>query len=171
MRLTRHTDYALRMLMFLGIAGGRRASIHDIAGCYGISENHLMKVAHGLGRLGFIETIRGRNGGLRLARPPGEIRIGDVVRRTEEDLSLVECFGAANACRITQSCALRGMLGEALAAFLSVLDRYTLQDLLRPRARLAVQLGLSGPAWNGVGAARGGRAGKNALAPPARLPD
>ena len=69
------------------------------------------------------------------------------MRRTEEDLSLVECFGAANACRITESCVLRGMLGEALTAFLSVLDRYTLQDLLRPRARLAVQLGLSRPAW------------------------
>ena len=145
MRLTRHTDYALRMLMFLGTAQGRLVSIHDIARCYGVSENHLMKVAHRLGLLGFIETVRGRNGGLRLAKPPDKIRIGDVVRRTEEDLSLVECFGATNACRITESCRLRGMLGEALRAFLSVLDRYTLQDLLRTRVGLAAELGLTRP--------------------------
>jgi Rrf2 family nitric oxide-sensitive transcriptional repressor len=145
MRLTTHTDYALRMLMFLGLTEGRRASIRDIAHCYGISENHLMKVAHRLGMLGFIETIRGRNGGLRLARSPDRIGIGEVVRRTEEDLALVECFGTANSCRIAGGCALRGVLDEALGAFLSVLDRYTLQDLLRPRARLALDLGLPRP--------------------------
>ncbi|HEX6979055.1 MAG TPA: Rrf2 family transcriptional regulator [Alphaproteobacteria bacterium] len=150
MRLTRYTDYALRTLMFLGLAEGRLSSIRDIAERYGISENHLMKVVHQLGLLGFIETIRGRNGGLRLARPPGQIRLGDVVRRTEEDLELVECFGPATECRITESCVLRGILGEALAAFLAVLDRYTLQDLLRPRNMLAAQLGLADTSRKGM---------------------
>ncbi len=156
MRLTRYTDYALRTLMFLGLADGRLSSIRDIAERYGISENHLMKVVHRLGLLGYVETIRGRNGGLRLARPPGEIRLGDVVRQTEEDLALVECFGPAIACRITESCRLRGILDEALSAFLAVLDRYTLQDLLRPRNLLAAQLGLAVAARKGMarGAAR-----------------
>ena len=142
MRLTRYTDYALRMLIYLGVAGDGLSSIHDIAECYAISENHLMKVAHQLGLLGFIETVRGRNGGLRLARRPHEIRIGDLVRQTEEDLALVECFGPANSCRISGSCVLRGVLGDALAAFLAVLDRYTLQDLLRPGDALALDLDL-----------------------------
>jgi Rrf2 family nitric oxide-sensitive transcriptional repressor len=142
MRLTRYTDYALRTLIFLGLAERRLSSIRDIAHGYGISENHLMKVAHQLGVLGFIETVRGRNGGLRLARPPGDIRIGDVVRLTEEDLVLLECFGGDNTCRITENCVLRRAVGEALSAFLSILDRYSLQDLLSPGAKLADPLGL-----------------------------
>jgi Rrf2 family transcriptional regulator, nitric oxide-sensitive transcriptional repressor len=143
MRLTRYSDYALRVLMFLGVAPNGLTSIHEIAESYGISENHLMKVAHQLGLAGYIETVRGRNGGLRLARKPSEIGIGEVIRSTEEDLALVECFGPSNACPITSSCVLRGVVGEALAAFLAVLDRYTLADLLRPRNALADQLGLS----------------------------
>ncbi|KMO33784.1 Rrf2 family transcriptional regulator [Methylobacterium tarhaniae] len=129
MRLTRYTDYALRTLLYLGANEPRQGSIAEIARAYGISENHLTKVVHQLGRLGLVRTIRGRGGGLRLARPPGEIVVGAVVRQTEEDLALVECFGSG-ACAITPACRLRHALGEALAAFLAVLDRYTLADLL-----------------------------------------
>lgn len=129
MRLTRYTDYALRTLIYVGLNEPRQSSIAEIARAYGISENHLTKVVHQLGRLGFVRTTRGRGGGLRLARPAAEIGVGAVVRLTEEDLALVECFGSGN-CVITAPCRLRGVLGEALAAFLAVLDRYTLADLL-----------------------------------------
>lgn len=129
MRLTRYTDYALRTLIYVGLHEPEQSSIAAIARAYGISENHLTKVVHQLGRLGLIRTIRGRGGGLRLAKPPGEIVVGAVVRQTEDDLALVECFGGGG-CAITAPCRLRRVLGEALAAFLAVLDRYTLADLL-----------------------------------------
>jgi Rrf2 family nitric oxide-sensitive transcriptional repressor len=129
MRLTRYTDYSLRTLIYLGLSEPRQSSIAEIAHAYGISENHLTKVVHQLGRLGLIRTTRGRGGGLRLGKPPHEIVVGAVVRQTEEDLALVECF-ASGACAITAPCRLRRALGEALAAFLAVLDGYTLKDLL-----------------------------------------
>ena len=129
MRLTRYTDYSLRTLIYLGLSEPRQSSIAEIARAYGISENHLTKVVHQLGRLGLIRTTRGRGGGLRLGKPPSEIIVGAVVRQTEEDLALVECF-ASGACAITAPCRLRRALSEALAAFLAVLDGYTLQDLL-----------------------------------------
>lgn len=129
MRLTRYTDYSLRTLIYLGLSEPRQSSIGEIARAYGISENHLTKVVHQLGRLGLIRTTRGRGGGLRLGKPPSEIIVGAVVRQTEEDLALVECF-ASGACAITAPCRLRRALSEALAAFLAVLDGYTLQDLL-----------------------------------------
>ena len=129
MRLTRYTDYALRTLIYVGLHEPRQSSIAGIARAYGISESHLTKVVHQLGRLGLIHTTRGRGGGLRLAKPPAEIIVGAVVRQTEEDLALVECF-AGGACAITAPCRLRRALGEALAAFLAVLDGYTLADLL-----------------------------------------
>ncbi|AWN45149.1 Rrf2 family transcriptional regulator [Methylobacterium terrae] len=158
MRLTRYTDYALRTLLYLGAQDigahePRQSSIGEIARAYGISENHLTKVVHQLGRLGLVRTIRGRGGGLRLALPPGEIVVGAVVRQMEEDLTLVECFGAG-ACAITPACRLRVALGEALAAFLTVLDRYTLADLLAGGAApdLARLLGLPE-----AGAERAGR--------------
>jgi Rrf2 family nitric oxide-sensitive transcriptional repressor len=146
MRLTRYTDYALRTLLYLGANEPRQSSIGEIARAYGISENHLTKVVHQLGRLGLVRTIRGRGGGLRLALAPGEIVVGAVVRQTEEDLALVECFGGA-ACAITSACRLRQALGEALSAFLAVLDRYTLADLLAGGAApdLARLLGLPAP--------------------------
>jgi Rrf2 family transcriptional regulator, nitric oxide-sensitive transcriptional repressor len=145
MRLTVHTDYALRTLVYLGLHGERLGSIRAIAQAYDISENHLTKVVHRLGRGGFIATVRGRGGGIRLARPPAAIRIGDVVRRTEEDMALVECLGPANACRITPNCRLRGAVDEALRAFLAVLDGYTLADLLDAPEALAGRLGLAVP--------------------------
>lgn len=143
MRLTRFTDYSLRTLLYLGTLEPRLGSIAGVAGAYGISENHVVKVVHHLGRLGLVRTTRGRGGGLRLGRPATEIRIGDVVRATEEDLALVPCFAGA-ACAITPACRLKGVLGEALSAFLDVLDRHTLADLLMAGdgGDLAVLLGI-----------------------------
>lgn len=146
MRLTLYTDYALRTLMYLGLAEPAQASIAEISSAYGISENHLTKVVHHLGRVGLVKTTRGRGGGLRLAQPADRIIIGGVVRQTEEDLSLVECF-SDGICVITSSCRLQKVLKQALNAFLSVLDQYTLADLLvagkgRETARM---LGLSPP--------------------------
>ncbi|MHB0728488.1 Rrf2 family transcriptional regulator [Roseomonas mucosa] len=143
MRLTRFTDYSLRTLMFLCLRDGENSSIADIASAYAISEHHLTKVVHRLGQLGLVQTTRGRNGGLRLGRRPEEIGVGQVVRQTEEDLAIVECFGGG-CCPIAGVCELQRALAEALQAFLLVLDRYTLADLVGPRAAaLAGRLGLS----------------------------
>lgn len=143
MRLTRYTDYALRTLLYLGLHEPQQSSIAEIARAYGISESHLTKVVHQLGRLGLIRTSRGRGGGLRLGQRADEIVIGAVVRQTEDDLALVECF-AGGACAITAPCRLRRALGEALGAFLAVLDGYTLADLLGDEAgpEIAAILGL-----------------------------
>ena len=132
MRLTTFSDYAFRVLIYLGSTPGL-ATIADIANAYGISENHLMKVVHQLSRLGYIETVRGKGGGMRLARPPREIGVGEVLRATEDGFDLVECMGEGDCdCRIVRACVLKGALGEAVAAFLGTLDRYTLADLVRP---------------------------------------
>lgn len=144
MRLTLHSDYALRVLMYLGLRGGERASVEEIARAYGISAHHLTKVVQRLSRGGFVETLRGRGGGLRLARPPGEIRIGAVFRYTEEDLAIVDCFADPCACAIAGACGLQPLLNEALGAFLAVLDRATLADLIAlKRAAMARRLGLA----------------------------
>lgn len=138
MRLTYHADYALRLLMYAALREGELVQIQEVADAYGISKNHLMKVAFQLGRLGFLDTVRGRNGGLRLARPPEAIMIGDVVRKTEEDFTLVECFDSkSNTCVITGPCRLRGVLREALNAYLALLDRHSLADLVKPRSALS----------------------------------
>ena len=146
MRLTTHTDYALRMLMYLALKPGESSTIQEIADSYGISKNHLMKVAHNLGSAGWIETIRGRGGGLRLALPPEAIDLGAVVRTTEEDLGLVECFRPSdNCCAITPACRLKRIFGEALEAFLEVLSGYSLADLIRRPKALAEILELPAP--------------------------
>lgn len=134
MQLTRYSDYSLRALIYLGLNADRRCTIREIADAYGISDNHLMKVIHRLGREGYIATTRGRNGGLELAMPASEINLGTVFRATEGTLDLVECFssGEKNACPISGPCALTHILETALDAFLDVLDRHTLEDLLRP---------------------------------------
>lgn len=132
MRLTRYTDYAMRVLLYLGAQPDRVCSIGEIAKAYGISQNHLMKVAHDLGKAGYVEGVRGRSGGIRLARPADRINVGAVVRRTEEGFELVEC----GSCLIAPACGLTGVLAEALAAFMEVLDRYTLADLLKKRGKL-----------------------------------
>ncbi|MHA8045740.1 Rrf2 family transcriptional regulator [Roseomonas mucosa] len=145
MRLTRFTDYSLRTLMFLCLRDGENSSIAEIASAYAISEHHLTKVVHRLGQLGLVQTTRGRKGGLRLGRRPEEIGVGQVVRQTEEDLAIVECFGGG-CCPIAGVCELQRALAEALQAFLLVLDRYTLADLVRSRgAALAGRLGLPAP--------------------------
>lgn len=132
MRLTLHTDYALRTLMFLALEPGSPRTIEDIARRYGISRNHLMKVAQTLVQAGFVESLRGRGGGLRLAREPATLRLGDIVRATEDGFTIVECFDAGrNTCVVSSACGLRNPLQEALAAFLAVLDRYTIADLVK----------------------------------------
>ncbi len=141
MQLTRYSDYALRVLIYLAVEPERRATIDEIARSYGISKTHLMKVVHQLGLRGFVETLRGRGGGLRLARAPHEISVGEVVRATEENLALTECFDAAtSACVIESACGLRGVLDEALGAFLDVLDRYTLADLVARRRKPLLEI-------------------------------
>lgn len=143
MRLTAYTDYTLRTLMYLAVNPDRYATIAEIARSYHISENHLMKIVHQLGVAGDIETIRGRNGGIRLGKPAGDINLGTVVRRTEPDMDLVACFEDAQTCAIGGACVLRTALHQALRAFLAVLDRYTLADLTAPRQRLAGLLGIA----------------------------
>jgi Rrf2 family nitric oxide-sensitive transcriptional repressor len=141
MRLTVYTDFALRVLIYLGVHPQPMPTIGEIATSYGVSRNHLMKVAYELGRAGYIETVRGKGGGLRLARRAEEIGLGDVVRRTEPDFALVPCFEpVCAACAITPACRLRGALHKAQAAFLEVLDGYTLADLVENRAVLEPML-------------------------------
>lgn len=141
MRLTVYTDYSLRVLLYLGARGeGYQATIQEIADAYHISKNHLMKVTYDLGQHGFIETIRGRGGGIRLAADPQTLTIGEVVRKTEDDFYLVECFNPASSlCKISSECQLKHALNEALQAYLAVLDRYVLADFLHsPEALLAL---------------------------------
>lgn len=130
MRLSTFSDYSLRVLMYLGVHPDRLSTIAQIAAAHEISENHLMKVVHRLGCSGYIETVRGKGGGMRLARAAQEIVLGDVVRQTEGDFALAECFAADCACRIQAACRLHGILDEALSALFLVLDGYTLADLL-----------------------------------------
>ncbi len=137
MRLTVYTDFSLRVLIFLALRGRRLATTAEIAKAYGISKNHLMKVAYQLSLAGYVETVRGKGGGMRLARRPQDIVIGEVVRLTEPDMALVPCFAPDGAgCAILPSCALRAALSRAQDAFLSALDEHTLADLVRPRAAL-----------------------------------
>jgi Rrf2 family transcriptional regulator, nitric oxide-sensitive transcriptional repressor len=135
MRLTVFSDYTLRVLMYLALDRVRLATIPEIAAAYGISENHLMKVVHRLARAGIVESVRGKGGGIRLARAPDEIRLGQIVRASEGDAPIVECLsGDPQACRITSSCRLKGILIDAFDALYSSLDEHTLADLVeRPR--------------------------------------
>lgn len=145
MRLTVYTDYALRVLMYLALKEDRLATIAEIAESYDISRNHLMKVAHQLGVAGYVETVRGRGGGLRLAKPIAAIGLGEVVRYTEPDMAIVACLEPLDAsCVIRPCCVLRRALERARAAFTDVLDGYTLADLIQPRGRLVDLLGISG---------------------------
>jgi len=140
MRLTVHSDYALRVLMYLGARENRLATIQEIATVYGISENHLMKVVNKLAKHGFVQTLRGRGGGLRLGRSADSIILGKVLRVVEEDFQIVECFGESNMCRISQACRLRHALRRALDAFLAELDEWTLADILSNKNALLNEL-------------------------------
>nr|WP_312448231.1 Rrf2 family transcriptional regulator [Brevundimonas naejangsanensis] len=133
MRLTRYTDYAMRVLLYLGARPDRLCSIAEIAQAYDISQNHLMKVVSDLVNAGYLVSVRGRFGGVRLARPPADINVGAVVRHTEDGFDLVDC----GSCIIAPACGLTGALNQALAAFMKVLDGYTLESLLARRGEMA----------------------------------
>lgn len=141
MRLTTFSDYTLRVLMYLALDRERLATIPEIASAYEISENHLMKVVHQLAKIGLIESVRGKGGGIRLAREPAEIRLGDVVREAEGDAPIVECLsGESPACRIAPVCKLQGALVDGFAALYERLNRYTLRDLVSNDRKLLVAL-------------------------------
>ena len=147
MRMTQHTDYAIRMLIYLAGHPDRLCTVSDVAIAYRLSRNHLLKVALRLRRMGVITTMRGRSGGIRLAREPREINLGALVRWTEEDFSLVECMqGQGGACVISPVCRVKGMFQEALEAYLAVLDRYTLADAVVGEAGLRELLGMQATA-------------------------
>jgi Rrf2 family nitric oxide-sensitive transcriptional repressor len=147
MKLTLLTDYALRVLMYVGTKGDTLTTIHEVAGAFDISQAHLMKVVHRLGQRSYLETVRGKHGGMRLSRKPEAITVGAVVRAVEEDLAVIGCLGAEGFCRIQGGCVLKGALREATRAFLAVLDNYTLADLIAPRAKLAQALGIGAPGF------------------------
>lgn len=146
MRLTRYTDFSLRVLIHLALHEDRLCSIGEISRTYEISHNHLMKVANALSRDGFIETVRGRSGGMRLARSADQISVGEVVRRTEEGFELAECSG----CLLSPACGLSGVLVEGMNAMLAVFDSYTIADLLGDKAAIRRLMGRQAPL--GIGA-------------------
>lgn len=130
MRLTDYTDYTLRVLMFCAIRPERAITIAEIAQSHAVSKNHLMKIVNDLARQGILQTTRGRGGGLRLLKPAQDIRIGDVVRNSETDFRMVECFDAAsNSCNLSAHCKLKSVIGKALEAYLAELDSVTLADI------------------------------------------
>ncbi|MCB1372388.1 MAG: Rrf2 family transcriptional regulator [Rhodobacteraceae bacterium] len=142
MHLDKRTDYSLRVLMFLASNRGRLSTIAEIADRFDISQAHLTKVVHLLGRAGFVETLRGRSGGLRLAGDGTTIRVGDVVRRMEGDLAPVECLRASGGtCLIASCCRLKGALSRAMGAYLAVLDGVTIAELVEENGALALLLG------------------------------
>jgi Rrf2 family transcriptional regulator, nitric oxide-sensitive transcriptional repressor len=130
MRLTAFTDYALRVLLVLASRTDALVTISDIASAFDISHAHLMKVTHVLGKTGWVETVRGRNGGMRLAIDPRKLKLGEVVRTLEEDFALVECFGPNNRCVLSGGCGLEAALDLAMKNFFRELDRYSLADLV-----------------------------------------
>lgn len=152
MQLTRHTDYALRVLIHLAVTPAGRATIPEIADAHGLSRNHLMKVVHHLGQGGFLDTQRGRGGGFTLARAAEAIKLGEVIRYTEPAMDMADC----GSCAIRPACGLSGILRAATAAFLAVLDQHSLADAARDRARLAALIAaLPSPVIDDVSAACG----------------
>lgn len=148
MKLTTFSDYTLRVLMYLATERDRRATIPEIAAAYDISANHLMKVVHQLAKSGVVESVRGKGGGIRLARDPAAIRLGEVIRRSEGPAAIVECLSdPPGPCRIAPACRLIGVLEEGFAALYATLDRYTLDDLVaHPRPLQALLRNLDRPA-------------------------
>jgi Rrf2 family nitric oxide-sensitive transcriptional repressor len=143
MKLTRFTDYSLRVLIYLGLKDDGRVTIREISEAYGISRNHLMKVVSLLTRMGYLDARRGPGGGIALARPAEEINVASVVRDMEDDLNLVECFCKGGTCIIKPVCELKSILSQALNAYLETLEDYTLSDLLQPKAELSQVLGMT----------------------------
>jgi Rrf2 family nitric oxide-sensitive transcriptional repressor len=146
MKLTRFTDYSLRVLMHLGLQENTRITIREISESYGISRNHLMKVVSSLTRMGYLDARRGPGGGIALARPASEICLADVIIDMEDDLNMVECFCADGECIIAPVCELKCVLDQALTAYLDTLREYTLTDLLTPKKKLGRMLGISNQA-------------------------
>ncbi|CAB3769215.1 Rrf2 family transcriptional regulator [Burkholderia sp. MSh2] len=146
MRLTDYTDYSLRVMLYLAVRGEGLATIQEISDAYGISKNHLMKVVQQLGELGWVDTVRGRNGGLRIFPESLQLTVGQVVRATESDFALVGCFpsddGEARGCVIEPQCRLKGVLAAARDAFFAELDRHRLCELVEPAAPLMTLLGI-----------------------------
>ena len=132
MRLTTMSDYAMRLLMYVAQHPERLCTISEVARAYEISEAHLMKITHQLALAGWLETVRGKGGGMRLAAPPGDIGLGAVVRSIEPDFTIVECLTSDTACQLTGTCQLTGIVNGALQSFMNYLNRYTLADLLAP---------------------------------------
>lgn len=154
MQLTQYTDFGLRTLIALGLARPRKLTVAEISQSYGISRHHLVKVVARLAELGYVETLRGKGGGMRLAREPGSIRLGEVVRRLEAELGVVPCLqrGGGN-CAIVPSCRLKGILHAATERFIGELDANTLADVLQPRLPLARLLGIPVAVESSTGAA------------------
>lgn len=141
MKLTAQADYSLRVLSYVSLRPATPSTVPEIAAAYGLSHNHLSKVAQNLSKLGYLRATRGRNGGFLLAAPPEEINLGDLLRSVEPDLNLVECFDpGTDHCAISPACRLKGILRESMGAFLGVLDRYTLADLMANRQRMMTLL-------------------------------
>jgi Rrf2 family transcriptional regulator, nitric oxide-sensitive transcriptional repressor len=142
MRLTLYTDFAPRVLIQVGLNDGRLVTIKEIAQTFDISKAHLMKVVNDLSQKGYLDTVRGRNGGIRLMREPRDINIGQVVRDTENQLDVIGCLGRRGYCPLQRICVLRGVLRDAIEAFLAVLDTYTLADLIKPqKTMLSILMG------------------------------
>jgi Rrf2 family nitric oxide-sensitive transcriptional repressor len=133
MRLTQHTDYGLRLLMYVALKSGQRCTIREAAESFDISRNHLMKIANLLQHHGVLNAARGKGGGLQLAKPANTLRLGDLVQTLEPDLALAECLGESNQCVVTSQCLLTGVLSEALREFLRTLNQYTLEDICVPK--------------------------------------
>jgi Rrf2 family nitric oxide-sensitive transcriptional repressor len=145
MELSRFTDYALRVLMYAAVRESEKVTLGELTSAYRISHHHLVKIVHYLGKTGYLQNRRGRSGGIRLGRLPADIRVGEVVRRTETHFNLAECFDpVCDMCKLSPSCQLKGVFMEARDAFLGVLDRYTLQDLVSNPKPLMRLLGLNG---------------------------
>lgn len=143
MRLSAYSDYAVRVLMQTALRSPERTTVAEVAGTFGISRHHLVKVVHDLGRAGYLATQRGIGGGFTLARAPEEIRLGDIVRLGEESETVIDCREDGNrVCRLLPACRLKGVLDEAAAAFFAVVDRYTLADLVKQRSKMRIVLGI-----------------------------
>ncbi len=142
MQITQYTDYALRVLIYLGACPERRVTIKEVAETFDISRSHVMKIVNQLVTLGFVEGTRGKGGGLRLNRAPAAIGVGEVVRLMEPGFDLVDCFRAESSCLLSAGCRLKGALNTALQAFLAALDEVTLADLIVNQPRLRTMLGV-----------------------------
>ena len=131
MKLTQYSDLGLRLLMYLALRYGKAATIREVSVRFAVSKNHMVKISHQLTKSGLVESTRGRNGGVRLARPPENISVEEALYATEDNFDLVECFGANNRCVITDVCKLSGVLDNAREAFFGVLRKVSLADLVK----------------------------------------